>query len=232
MPKALLFAAAAEQSIEASMTEIWLMLVSQPEPIPRAETATVADGPMTILTPTALSAGSASRPQLRWREEVDNSDRPFVPKLRSKPNAVAPLALTLVHSEEVSRSEGRTASWPPTWYANPYAAELDAFAPSEAQLTPPAKQRLFPPVHTTPCTWVATEAALHRLVATLGGADEFALDLEHHSHRSYRGITCLMQLSTREEVRPQTTKRAQQRRPGAGARGVSAAHTRSRHRQW
>lgn len=168
-----------------------------------------------------------SKPQSQWPDEVHNSDEPFVPKLRSKPNAVAPLALTLVHSEEVSRSEGRTASWPPTWYANPYAAELDAFAPSEAQLTPPAKQRLFPPVHTTPCTWVATEAALHRLVATLGGADELALDLEHHSHRSYRGITCLMQLSTREEVRPQTTKRAQQRRGRGRGRGGSLPLTRA-----
>ena len=81
---------------------------------------------------------------------------------------------------------------------------------------------------------VSPEASHETEVLRFGkrAADEFALDLEHHSHRSYRGITCLMQLSTREEVRPQTTKRAQQRRPGAGARGVSAAHTRSRHRQW
>ena len=27
---------------------------------------------------------------------------------------------------------------------------------------------------------------------------EFAVDLEHHSYRTYQGFTCLMQISTRE----------------------------------
>jgi len=58
------------------------------------------------------------------------------------------------------------------WYAHPYAAEIDAFHPTEAQLLPPAKERLFPPMHTTPCTWVATEAALQALAALAAGLRE------------------------------------------------------------
>ena len=144
-----------------------------------------------------------SRPQSQWPDDVNNSDEPFVPKLRSKPNAVTPLKLTLVRSEEEpgqpSGHGGEARPQPEMWYANPYAAEIDAFRPTEAQLQPPAKQRLFPPMHTTPCTWVASEAALEALAAKLRGVDELALDLEHHSQRSYRGFVCLMQLSTREE---------------------------------
>ncbi len=30
-------------------------------------------------------------------------------------------------------------------------------------------------------------------------SDAIAIDLEHHSHRSYRGFVCLMQISTREK---------------------------------
>ena len=144
-----------------------------------------------------------SRPQSQWPDDVNNSDEPFVPKLRSKPNAMTPLKLTLVRSDEEpgqpSGHGGGTRPQPEMWYANPYAAEIDAFRPTEAQLLPPAKERLFPPMHTTPCTWVATEAALEALAAKLRGVDELALDLEHHSQRSYRGFVCLMQISTREE---------------------------------
>ena len=143
-----------------------------------------------------------SKPQSQWADDVNNSDEPFVPKLRSKPNAATPLVRTLVHSQDEPGQpspHGAARPQPETWYANPYAAEIDAFRPTEAQLLPPAKQRLFPPMHTTPCTWVATEAALHALVAKLRSVDELAVDLEHHSQRSYRGFVCLMQLSTREE---------------------------------
>ena len=33
----------------------------------------------------------------------------------------------------------------------------------------------------------------------LAQASEIAIDLEHHSQRTYLGITCLMQISTRTE---------------------------------
>ena len=37
------------------------------------------------------------------------------------------------------------------------------------------------------------------MVAKLEAAQEIAVDLEHHSYRSYLGFLCLMQISTREE---------------------------------
>ena len=51
----------------------------------------------------------------------------------------------------------------------------------------------------TPFTFVDTEEVLMEVVEKLAAAKEIAIDLEHHSVRTYLGITCLMQVSTREE---------------------------------
>ena len=81
----------------------------------------------------------ANKPQLRWRDEVDNSSRPFVPKLRSKPNAILPLELRLEQPDDAGRDVsplsalGTAASsarpQPAAWYANPYTPEINAFVP-------------------------------------------------------------------------------------------------------
>ena len=44
---------------------------------------------------------------------------------------------------------------------------------------------------------MATEKDLQGLAGKLESATEFAVDLEHHSYRSFQGFTCLMQVSTR-----------------------------------
>jgi hypothetical protein len=51
----------------------------------------------------------------------------------------------------------------------------------------------------TPFTWVATPEDLEHLLQKLRHVSEIAVDLEHHSYRSYYGFLCLMQISTREE---------------------------------
>jgi exosome complex exonuclease RRP6 len=150
---------------------------------------------------SAMSAGSATRPQVRWRAEVDNSDQPFLPKLRSKPNALVPLQLVLTTpQEEPAGAAGPDTAWRAVpHYSNPYEHEIAAFQPDEAQLMPPVAERMYPPLHATACHWVDTEAALQQLRARLHACSEFAIDLEAHSYRSYRGFVCLMQISTRDE---------------------------------
>jgi hypothetical protein len=44
---------------------------------------------------------------------------------------------------------------------------------------------------------VATEKDLRELANKLDAQTEFAVDLEHHSYRTFQGFTCLMQISTR-----------------------------------
>ena len=51
----------------------------------------------------------------------------------------------------------------------------------------------------TPFTWVATSEAFVSMLDKLRDAKELAIDLEHHSYRTFAGFVCLMQISTREE---------------------------------
>lgn len=56
-----------------------------------------------------------------------------------------------------------------------------------------------PPVESTSFKIIQEVNDLKKLAATLREADEFAVDLEHNQYRSFQGLTCLMQISTRTE---------------------------------
>lgn len=47
-------------------------------------------------------------------------------------------------------------------------------------------------------TWVDTYEGVLDMLNVLKGSNEIAVDLEHHDFRTYTGIVCLMQISTRE----------------------------------
>lgn len=51
----------------------------------------------------------------------------------------------------------------------------------------------------TPFTWVETKEAFDMMLEKLRLSQELAVDLEHHSYRTFSGFLCLMQISTREE---------------------------------
>ncbi|KAK9155011.1 hypothetical protein Sjap_002491 [Stephania japonica] len=55
------------------------------------------------------------------------------------------------------------------------------------------------PIEDTPFYLVEELKDLKTLAAKLQTVDEFAVDLEHNQYRSFQGITCLMQISTRSE---------------------------------
>nr|XP_043632730.1 protein RRP6-like 2 [Erigeron canadensis] len=55
------------------------------------------------------------------------------------------------------------------------------------------------PVESTSFKHVKDLKDLKELAAKLHDASEFAVDLEHNQYRSYQGLTCLMQISTRTE---------------------------------
>ncbi|KAF6175532.1 hypothetical protein GIB67_038106 [Kingdonia uniflora] len=63
-----------------------------------------------------------------------------------------------------------------------------------------ATEQLKPlPLECTPFKLVEEVKELKQLAAKLCCVDEFAVDLEHNQYRSFQGITCLMQISTRTE---------------------------------
>ena len=57
----------------------------------------------------------------------------------------------------------------------------------------------YRPLNETPLHFIDNISELNNLIQTLSSQKEIAIDLEHHSLESYLGITCLMQISTRNE---------------------------------
>lgn len=55
------------------------------------------------------------------------------------------------------------------------------------------------PLEETSATWVATSEDFQAMLSKLRNATEIAVDLEHHSYRSYAGFLCLMQISDRDQ---------------------------------
>jgi exosome complex exonuclease RRP6 len=82
-------------------------------------------------------------------------------------------------------------------YDHPYRTEIERYSyPDSVYTTTEPIQ--YHPFETTTATFVDTPEALADMLAELKGASEIAIDLEHHDTRSYVGIVCLMQISTRD----------------------------------
>eukprot|EP01125_Pyxidicula_operculata_P011507 TRINITY_DN3769_c0_g1_i1.p1 TRINITY_DN3769_c0_g1~~TRINITY_DN3769_c0_g1_i1.p1 ORF type:complete len:857 (+),score=204.72 TRINITY_DN3769_c0_g1_i1:2168-4738(+) len=173
-------------------------------------------------------ANNIARPQDKWKDEIDNSDAPFIPKIFCKPNARVPLDATIAKAREIYSSVNMSATkalglkvgsaagnLPKelqqyvgtgkdtdiskiTRFPHPYHYELMNLEYLPEQFEK-RKEQMFLPLESTPCTWVCTVSQVKDLLITLRQSKEIAIDLEHHDYRSYQGFTCLMQISTRSE---------------------------------
>ncbi|KAM9855584.1 exosome complex component 10 isoform 2-T2 [Aulostomus maculatus] len=159
-----------------------------------------------------LHAKNITRPQLKFKEKADNSNTPFIPKIFIKPNAVKPLPSYFtskqIHKERPEDHDvpaalvdfihqQRTQEHVDDMFAHPYQYELDHLTTPESLLSKPEPQ-MYKPMADTSCSFVDTLEDLVALNEKLCRLSEFAVDLEHHSYRSFLGLTCLMQISTRE----------------------------------
>jgi exosome complex exonuclease RRP6 len=140
------------------------------------------------------SSAVISKPQLMFEDTVDNSNTPWKPPPVQKYHEVQnPSAASIVSS------------------THPFAHEIaglmyDASQLSSCTPTPPVDIKVCPFVFVdTPQEF--ENVCLHsplfphpppQFVAHVESAAELAIDLEHHSHRSFQGFTCLMQVSTRQ----------------------------------
>uniref|UniRef100_A0A671KMI2 Exosome complex component 10 n=1 Tax=Sinocyclocheilus anshuiensis TaxID=1608454 RepID=A0A671KMI2_9TELE len=147
-----------------------------------------------------LHAKNIQRPQLKFKDKVDNSNTPFVSRIFIKPNAVKPLP-----SCECVKKPALLASYFLSvfhyhcgLFSHPYQYELDHVVMPESLKCKPEVQ-MYKPLAESTCQFINTLDDLVALNEKLAKVSEFAVDLEHHSYRSFLGITCLMQISTREE---------------------------------
>lgn len=133
-----------------------------------------------------LAAKNIQRPQLSFKDKIDNSSKPWYPRIKEKPNSLKPLALYL---EEGEHGEA---------FNHPYEVELDKFVPAADQLRKRDPVR-YKPLESTPLVMVEKPADVKTLLEELKNYKEIAVDLEHHSYRTFQGITCLMQISTADK---------------------------------
>ena len=81
-------------------------------------------------------------------------------------------------------------------YGHPYAVELNKWKPKDHMMARADPQ--FPAsIKETPFLLVENCRQMEKMLAELEQVTEIAVDLEHHSYRSFLGITCLIQISTR-----------------------------------
>ncbi|KAI4902787.1 hypothetical protein NFI96_011162 [Prochilodus magdalenae] len=160
-----------------------------------------------------LHAKNIQRPQLKFKEKVDNSNTPFISKIFIKPNAIKPLP-SYFTNKQLRKERPEDLDVPPAladfihqlrtqehmddMFSHPYQYELEHLVMPE-NLRSRAEPQLYKPLAETSCKYIDTLEDLVALNEKLVKVTEFAVDLEHHSYRSFLGITCLMQISTREE---------------------------------
>lgn len=77
--------------------------------------------------------------------------------------------------------------------------QLEGLAYPPHALAKPEHALAFKDLDKTPFTFVDTEAALEAVATRLKSESVIAVDLEHHSFRSFQGLTCLIQISSRHE---------------------------------
>ncbi|KAK3105991.1 hypothetical protein FSP39_010385 [Pinctada imbricata] len=142
-----------------------------------------------------LSARNIQRPQLKFKDKADNSNTPFIPKIKVKPNAVKSLEDSMRLPEDVTPENLDDPSFT---YPHPYQEELGVFKPTPQQLEVGDPQKPEP-VSECPYTMITKVEDLQSLVKKLSSEAELAVDLEAHSYRSFQGFVCLMQISTRRE---------------------------------
>ncbi|XP_072758066.1 exosome complex component 10 homolog [Anoplolepis gracilipes] len=130
-----------------------------------------------------LGGKNIQRPQLMFKDKIDNSSKPWMPRIKDKPNWKEPLAL---YVEEGEHGEV---------FNHPYKFELDTFDVPECQLNKSIPVR-YKPLESTEFKLIEKPFELKILLEDLQNQKEIAIDLEHHSYRTFQGITCLMQIST------------------------------------
>ncbi|XP_014214154.2 exosome component 10 [Copidosoma floridanum] len=131
-----------------------------------------------------LSGKNIQKPQLSFKDKIDNSRKPWQPKIKYKPNAVKLLELYTdldKNGDEI--------------FNHPYELELNNFEPSDTQLLKKPVIK-YKSVDETPLIIIEKIEDLKNMLTDLEKCAEIAVDLEHHSYRSFLGITCVMQIST------------------------------------
>lgn len=145
-----------------------------------------------------IGSKTVGRPQIKFREEIDNSNTPFRCKLKTKHNAAEKTKSNLRLVVDGDHLDSLAGANDAADTVHPYLYELNHYQPNEKYMKPTEPEEPLP-LAETPLNFVNTLDKLEKLKHTLNNVDAFSVDLEHHQYRTFLGLTCLMQISTRTE---------------------------------
>ncbi|KAF9068629.1 ribonuclease H-like domain-containing protein [Rhodocollybia butyracea] len=143
------------------------------------------------LDPALQHASHLPKPQLKFAKKIENNNVPWVPTLSHKYNASVPLGYNYHDSDSQMEMDTLLGCHPYRYEITHISYPPRMFEPSTP--IPPT------PFDATTFRWVSTVSELESMLVELRKVTEFAVDLEHHSYRSYAGFLCLMQVSTRQQ---------------------------------
>lgn len=155
--------------------------------------------------PTVFAPALIPKPQLAFPDAVDNSLDviPYRQTLTSKPHAMVPLDFEAPLDYKLSELEqidpilaSLRRSRETRMREHPYFYEIRHLSYPTSMFTssPPVPAGS---IQDSDFVFVDTAEKLDAMVEELKQASEIAVDLEHHDTRTYRGFTCLIQISTR-----------------------------------
>jgi len=171
------------------------------------------------LAPSLQHASHLAKPQEHFLERPDNSDVLAKPhsKLAHKYNAKVPLGYVLqkedlehLENEEETimcvgiRFDLSGISQTFSRSSHPYYYETTHLQYPKHVFEPPKDISSPPGLSEDACNYVSTAQGFSELLTHLSSPSvrDIAVDLEHHSYRTYRGFLCLMQITTRGDGTP------------------------------
>ncbi|KAF8440803.1 ribonuclease H-like domain-containing protein [Boletus edulis BED1] len=166
------------------------------------------------LDPALTHASHIPKPQLLFKYKLSNiDDSPYIPATVIPHKWCAKVPLGYIFHDEGSnqdvgdvREDDEEERRKRTLH--PYYHELTHPSYPDHIFNPPVKPSLPPSLDmpssgastaSHPLTFISTPEAFLSMANTISSVTELAVDLEHHSYRSYKGFLALMQLSTRQE---------------------------------
>jgi exosome complex exonuclease RRP6 len=142
------------------------------------------------------------KPQEAFKETIDNSYNPFVPKIVQKYYTDYPIPdqILKIQTEylanpnkyhEVVAEDGKKMNG---YYPHPYMQEI-----KELPIIPNTNIEPYNP-NKEVSMFIEKEEELKELTTTLETITEFGIDLQYNTSHSYLGITCLMSIVTRTDI--------------------------------
>ena len=137
---------------------------------------------------------SLPKPQLS--QTIDNSFNPFIPKLLYKYHAKVDMPQGILKAQQLRCLQSREDKIENIEkITHPYAYEIESFTYKQSQFLPLTSY--FNDIDQESLNLVLDDQSFYKMIQELRLAEDIAVDLENHSIRSFQGLCCLMQISTR-----------------------------------